>query len=88
MQIVHAGLAERITPYNAAANPALQAAHIDLASPNSLVLLNGELTRQASMIAYIDDFQLIMVMTLMLAPLLLFFRRSRKIENEYPLVME
>jgi MFS transporter, DHA2 family, multidrug resistance protein len=88
MQIVHAGLAERITPYNAAANQALHAAHIDLASPNSLVLLNGEITRQASMIAYIDDFQLIMVMTLMLAPLLLFFRRSRRIENEHPLIME
>ena len=31
-QILHAGLAERVTPYNAAANPAFQAAHIDLTS--------------------------------------------------------
>lgn len=87
-QILHAGLAERVTPYNAAANPGLQAAHIDLASPQSLALLNGEITRQAGMIAYLNDFKLIMVMTLMLAPLLLLFRRGRKSETKHPVVVE
>jgi DHA2 family multidrug resistance protein len=87
-QILHAGLAERVTPYNAAANPGLHAAHIDLASPQSLVLLNGEITRQAGMIAYLNDFKLIMVMTLMLAPLLLLFRRGRKSETQHPVVVE
>ena len=87
-QILHAGLAERVTPYNVAANPGFQAAHIDLTSPHSLVLLNGEITRQAGMIAYLNDFKLIMVMTLMLAPLLLLFRRGRKIENKHPVVVE
>ncbi len=87
-QIVHAGLADRVTPYNAAANPGLQAAHFDLASRQGLAMLNGEITRQASMIAYLDDFQLIMVMTLMLAPLLLLFRRGRKIDIKHPAVVE
>ena len=85
---MHAGLAERVTPYNAAANPGLLASHIDLASPQSLLLLNGEITRQAGMIAYLDDFKLIMVMTLMLAPLLLLFRRGRKSETKHPAVVE
>ena len=88
IQVVHAGLAERVTPYNAAANPGLLASHIDLASPQSLLLLNGEITRQAGMIAYLDDFKLIMVMTLMLAPLLLLFRRGRKSETKHPAVVE
>jgi MFS transporter, DHA2 family, multidrug resistance protein len=87
-QIIHAGLAERVSPYNAAADPGLQAAHMDLTNPHNLVLLNGEITRQASMIAYLNDFKLIMIMTLMLAPLLLLFRRGRKIESEHPVVME
>ena len=88
MQIVHSGLAEQVTPYNAAADPALQAAHINLSSLHSLALLNGEITRQAGMIAYIDDFKLIMVVTMMMVPLLLLFQRGRDIENDPPLVME
>ncbi len=87
-QVVHAGLAARLTPYNIAANPTFQAAHIDLASPQSLALLNNEITRQASMIAYLDNFKLIMVMTLMLAPLLLLFRKGEKTEGTRPLVAE
>lgn len=78
-QIVHAGLAERITPYNIAANPALLAQHIDGTNPHSLAALNGEITRQASMIAYLDNFKLIMVVTLAIIPLLLLFRRGKKI---------
>jgi DHA2 family multidrug resistance protein len=77
IQVVHAGLAQQISPYNAGANFALQAAHLDLTSRHSLLLLNAEVTRQAGMIAYIDDFKLIMVMTLLLVPLLLLFRRGR-----------
>ena len=87
-QVIHAGLAERVTPYNTAANPAFLAAHIDLASRQGLALLNGEITRQASMIAYLDDFKLIMVMTLMLVPLLFLFRRGPKIEDSHPMVAE
>jgi len=88
MQIVHAGLAARVTPYNPGANPGLQAAHIDLTSLRGLVLLNGEITRQAAMIAYLDDFKLIMVVTMMMAPLLLLFRRARRIENTHPVAAE
>jgi len=36
--------------------------------------LNGEITRQAAMIAYIDDFKLMMLVTLGVMPLLLFMR--------------
>ena len=86
-QVIHAVLAERVTPYNTAANPAFLAAHIDLASRQGLALLNNGITRQASMIAYLDDFKLIMVMTLMLVPLLLLFRRGPKIEDR-PMVVE
>jgi len=88
MQIVHAGLAERISPYNAGADFAMQAAHIDLTNQHHLMMLNGEITRQAGMIAYINDFKLIMVMTLMLVPLLLLFRRGRRPQSEHTVAVE
>jgi len=36
--------------------------------------LNAEVTRQASMIAYIDDFRLMLIITLACLPMLLFLR--------------
>jgi DHA2 family multidrug resistance protein len=72
-QAVHASLAAHLTPYAATANPALAAA---AANDASLTALNAEVTRQASMVAYIDDFKLIMWMTLALIPFLLLMRRG------------
>jgi DHA2 family multidrug resistance protein len=40
-------------------------------------LLNSELSSQATMIAYLDDFKLMMLMALMLMPLV-FFMRTQK----------
>jgi DHA2 family multidrug resistance protein len=39
--------------------------------------LNAEVTRQAAMIAYINDYQLMMVIVLVCIGLLLLVRRSR-----------
>ena len=36
--------------------------------------MNGEITRQALMIAYVDDFKLMLIITLCAAPLLLLLR--------------
>jgi DHA2 family multidrug resistance protein len=41
----------------------------------SLALLEQEVTRQAGMIAYINDFKLIFIMVLCIAPLVLLMRR-------------
>ena len=39
--------------------------------------LNGEITRQASMVALIDVFRLMLIMTFMVAPLLLVMRKPK-----------
>ena len=39
--------------------------------------LNAEITRQASMVAYIDDFRLMLLITLLCMPMLLLLRRPR-----------
>jgi DHA2 family multidrug resistance protein len=43
-----------------------------------MVALNAEVTRQAAMVAYIDDFKLIMLIALATLPLLLLLREPRR----------
>ncbi len=69
-QINHAILGGMLTPFTRQlSQPALA-----LYAPNTargLALLNEEVTRQAAMIGYIDDFRLMMGLTLLAAPLTL-----------------
>ena len=53
------------------------AARFSLVTPAGLDALNGEINRQASMIAYIDDFKLMFVLAIVVLPLLLLTRPPR-----------
>ncbi len=70
-QTNHAELASRITPYGHTPIPAA----IDLHSAAGLAALNGEVSRQAAAIAFLNDFWLMMILTIAAIPLLLLFRR-------------
>ncbi len=72
-QIMHAALAEHVTPYTLH-QPAYAASHIDPASPSGILALNDLITRQAVMIAYNNDFKLMMIVTIAVIPLLLLLR--------------
>jgi DHA2 family multidrug resistance protein len=41
-------------------------------------MLDGEITRQATTIAYIDDFKLMMIVTLLAIPMILLLRKPGK----------
>ena len=72
--IAHASLTERVTHANPAwHNPAIAGTY-DLSSPSGTALLDGTVTQQAAMIAYIDDFWLMLFLTLAVTPLLLLIR--------------
>jgi DHA2 family multidrug resistance protein len=77
-QIAHASLGAHVNY----ANPALQDAGVatiyNLANGAGLSALNAEITRQASMIAYVDDYWLMMILTLGVIPLLLLVRSARR----------
>lgn len=73
-QINHAELAERITPFGHTPLPA----GIDLHSATGLAALNGEVSRQAAAIAFLNDFWLMMILTVAAIPLLLLFRRPNR----------
>src|SRR6185312_12451224 len=74
-QRLHAALGEHLTPYNTASNPAL--GHIDVGSTSGLLTLNGLVTRQSAMIGYIDDFKLMMVLTIVTIPFLFMIRNVK-----------
>jgi DHA2 family multidrug resistance protein len=70
MQTAHASLAAHITPYSRSV-PGLTGG----LAPRSIEWLNAQVTTQAALIAYIDDFKFLFVAVLLLMPLLLFVRR-------------
>lgn len=74
-QIVHASLGEHITPYNAHLNNVYMGTFTGLPS---LVRLNNLLTSQANMIAYNDNYKLMMEMTLCVIVLVFLLRAPRK----------
>ncbi|HEX8605271.1 MAG TPA: MDR family MFS transporter [Pseudoduganella sp.] len=74
-QTVHASLATHVTNTNPAlADPA---GVYSMASEAGAAMINGEISRQASMIAYVNDYWLMMLMTVAVIPLLLLIRPPR-----------
>jgi DHA2 family multidrug resistance protein len=72
-QANHAAFAAYITPYR----PAVSAAY-RLSSPQGMAMLNGEVTRQAATLAYLQDFRLMMFLTVAVLPMILLLRAPAK----------
>src|SRR5437879_5993085 len=77
-QIVHSRLVEWLRPDNPLAQAPFLGAPFSLTTPSGLAALNREVTRQAAMIGYIDDFVLMMLVILCSLPLLLPIRGPRR----------
>jgi MFS transporter, DHA2 family, multidrug resistance protein len=73
-QIEHAALAGQVTPFNRMLQSAGAYLYWNSATQAGLSALNDEITRQASIIAYVDDFKLMLMVSLP-AVLLLFLMR-------------
>ena len=73
---VHARLVEGVRPDNPAMTARMP--DFDFGSLADLARLNGEITRQASMVSYVDAFYALFVVTLITAPLIFLMRPSRK----------
>jgi DHA2 family multidrug resistance protein len=77
-QAVHSRLVEGLRLDNPFAQAPYLAAPFSLSTPSGMAALNAEVTRQAAMVAYIDDFKLIMLIALAAIPLLLLLREARR----------
>jgi DHA2 family multidrug resistance protein len=74
-QVAHSSLVEHINRFN----PLLQGSSAyDATSTAGLAALNQIVTQQAAMMAYIDDFKFMLVMTLLAMPLLLLIRPPKR----------
>jgi DHA2 family multidrug resistance protein len=87
-QVLHSALVEHLRPDNPLARAPWLAAPFSLSNPAGLAQLNGEVDRQASMIAYIDDFHLMLFVALALAPVLLVMRRPPRGERHEPMLAD
>jgi DHA2 family multidrug resistance protein len=77
-QIVHSRLMEWLRPDNPLAQPPFLPPPFSLTTPEGIAALNHEVTRQAAMIGYIDDFALMLIVILASLPLLLLVRVPRR----------
>ncbi len=73
---MHERIAETVTPFNDALQMPDVAANLNVHSESGRALLDMIVTRQASLIAYLNDFKLLMVLTLAMIPLVLIIRAA------------
>jgi DHA2 family multidrug resistance protein len=74
-QIAHSSLVEHVNPFN----PLLQGgSRWDAGTAPGIAALNAEVTRQASMIGYVDAFRLLMLLALAVLPFLLLMKPEKK----------
>jgi DHA2 family multidrug resistance protein len=69
MQVVHSTLSEHVTPLRLAASQFATGS-----VTHSAMAINREINVQAAMMAYLDNFQLMLILTLLAMPLLLLIR--------------
>ncbi len=84
-QIMHSRLAEHITPYGDLLHLQPPAA---LTTTHGLVAMNADVTAQAQMIAYNNDFKLMLILTVAAIPLVALMRSAKPAAGEKPVVME
>lgn len=74
--IVHSRLVESVRPDNPVMD--WRAPDFDFDLPTAVAGLNAQITRQASMVSYIDAFWALFMVTIVLAPMILFMRPARR----------
>ncbi|HTT01496.1 MAG TPA: DHA2 family efflux MFS transporter permease subunit [Steroidobacteraceae bacterium] len=82
-QIMHSSLAAHVSAFGARVLPPY-----DLATSHGLAALNAAVTRQAQMIAYNDDFKLLLLLSLAMLPLVLMLRSGSSRPADATLVAE
>lgn len=77
-QIMHSELAQHVTPFNEALRQPGVAQIWDLATVAGRAALNAEITRQATIVAYSDDFKLMMMVALAAVPFIFLLRGAKQ----------
>jgi len=75
---MHARLVENVTPFNDALQMPDVTAYLNVHSDLGRAILDAIVTQQAAMIAYLNDFKLLMVLTLVMIPMILIIKAAGK----------
>jgi len=88
-QANHAAFASYINPFRPILGKAAAGAY-HLATPQALAAINGEVTRQAATLAYLQDFRMIMFLSLAAIPMVLLLRppASKQADGEVAVLIE
>jgi MFS transporter, DHA2 family, multidrug resistance protein len=87
-QVNHADIVQHVTALNRILAAPRIAHFWDPVSAAGRAALNAVVTQQAQVIAYIDDYKLLMIATLAVLPLLLIFKRASGGGTDHQVVME
>jgi DHA2 family multidrug resistance protein len=80
-QTMHASLAGKVITSDPVVRASLPLM-LNPATAAGITSLNGEISRQASMVAYVDDFRLMFIITIACMPMLLLMRKPRPVGGE------
>lgn len=81
LQTNHAAFSTFITPFNLNLRQAAESGAININSVSGIVSLNAEVTRQATILAYLQDFRFMMWLVIAALPLLFFLKSPGKPAN-------
>jgi DHA2 family multidrug resistance protein len=87
-QVNHAEITSYVTPFNRLFQLPAIAHFWNPATAAGRAALDTEITRQASIIAYIDDFKLMMILSLIVMPLLLLLRKQQGGGSSEPVIVD
>jgi DHA2 family multidrug resistance protein len=76
-QVNHAVLAEHVNPFNPALSQYLNAGN-GLLGASGLAMIDGEITRQATLISMLSDFRLMAALVLLTTPVVFMFNRPER----------
>src|SRR5712692_8661799 len=79
--VMHARLVENVTPFNDALRMPNVAATLDMATDAGKALLDLVVTQQAAIIAYANDYKMLLVLSVAAMPLVLFVGSSRAMQR-------
>ncbi|MDR8876561.1 DHA2 family efflux MFS transporter permease subunit [Burkholderia multivorans] len=81
-QVAHSSLAEYVSRFNPLAQPDVLPFVWNINDPSGLAALNQEVTRQAAMIAYVDDFRLLLCLTVGVMPFLVLLGKRAYVRSK------
>jgi MFS transporter, DHA2 family, multidrug resistance protein len=82
IQISHADIAANVTSFNLPLDPATVTSQLGSVGASALAMLDGEVNRQAAMIAYLDNFYILFWLVLAIVPLPWLLKKPKPLTSQ------